>query len=574
MASATETADNPAISRSKLRLATILLGISMGSTGASGLVNEYILATVATYILGNSIQQFSVIIALMLLMMGVAGWVQKFSSNRRMIEKFLGVETTIALLGGFAPIAIYAAFASMTDHFQLVLYAFVMAIGFLIGFEIPLVLRINKAYSERLRANLAVILSMDYIGSFIGAFIWSFFLLRTFPITEISFLVSGLNFLVAAITFLYFLRHHLVALKAIPIVAIALTISGLSYGYTHNRDWNAQLEQKFYDDPVIFSKTTPYQHLVMTHNSRLNEYRLYINGNTQFSSLDEAIYHEHLVHPVMSLVPEHQRVLILGGGDGLALREVLKYPDVRSVTLVDLDSDMVEIAATHPIFTKLNNNAFADARVHRYITRAIASDGVRPIFMETGQVNAKRQEITEKVATVQVVTVDADKFIREIDDYYNVIMVDLPDPASIELAKLYSKEFYLKLKGRLSENGMIVTQATSPYHAKESFLNIRRTMEATGLTTLPYHDNVPSFGDWGWILAWSSNRPLEDVKATLEHIDSFPVTTQYLTPELTRASLAFGKGMLTPAPQHEDKINTLMHPVLLHLYLEESWKVY
>ena len=175
------------------------------------------------------------------------------------------------------------------------------------------------------------------------------------------------------------------------------------------------------------------------------------------------------------------------------------------------------------------------------------------------------------MATVDVINLDADKFIGEIPGYYNVIIVDFPDPGSIELVKLYSKEFYLKLKKRLAENGMVVLQATSPYHAKASYLCIQRTMEAAGLITLPYHDNVPSFGDWGWLMGWTA-QPVEAMRERVSSI-RFDVATRYLTQEVFQASLIFGKGALIPKPENESTVNTLMFPVLLHYYLKESWLI-
>jgi len=176
---------------------------------------------------------------------------------------------------------------------------------------------------------------------------------------------------------------------------------------------------------------------------------------------------------------------------------------------------------------------------------------------------------TQQVATVNVINVDADKFLAGTAEYYNTIIVDFPDPRSIELAKLYSKEFYLKVKNRLSETGMIVVQSASPYHAKEAFLCIMRTMQAAGLKTIPYHDNVPSFGDWGWILAWKNEGSTEDILGKINRINSFQVNTDYLTPDLFRSGLQFGKKRLES--KYEGKINTLMDPLLLRLYLDEGW---
>ena len=191
--------------------------------------------------------------------------------------------------------------------------------------------------------------------------------------------------------------------------------------------------------------------------------------------------------------------------------------------------------------------------------------GIRPV-----EEDKQGHEITEEVAAVKVMNIDADKFVGETDEKWNVIFVDMPDPSSIDLTKLYSKEFYLKLNRILAENGVIVIQSTSPYHAKEAYLNIKRTVEAARFNTVPYHDNVPSFGDWGWILAWKNNRgSVSTMKNRIESIDSFEVETKYLTPEVFKKALVFGKGMLD---SKFDDISTLMEPTILERYLK-SWDV-
>lgn len=554
------------------RWPSILLAASMFFTGAAGLVAEYILGTVATYVLGNSIEQMSITIAGAMLFMGIGGWAQQHISNQRLIEKFVALEMLLALLIGFAPIAIYAAFGFMEDHFNLVLYSFIAAIGFLIGLEIPLATRINEQYDAQLKKNLGNMLSMDYVGSFVGALVWVYVLLQRFPLTEISFLVASSNFTIAVITFLYFWRQGKVASPRLLVLMIAATLATLTYGYTANRDWSTRLEQRMYEDPIVFAETTKYQHLVMTHTRSLDEHRLYINGNLQFSSVDEAIYHEQLVHPAMTLVPNHARVLILGGGDGLALREVLKYPDVQEVTLVDLDPDMVRLAAEHPVMQKLNANAFNDARVARDMPDWVSSHGLRTLRAEAEHDphHARQTKAGQRVTHVGVINIDADRFLEGVGQHWNVVIVDFPDPSSIELVKLYSVEFFQKLRRVVGEDGMIVIQSTSPYHAKESYLCIRRTMEAAGLTTLPYHDNVPSFGDWGWILAWQSCQTIDDMREQIADIQAFDVPTVYLTPDVLQKSSVFGKGWLTS--KYTD-INTLMQPVLLQRYTKEAWLV-
>ena len=553
----------------RAHLPTILLASCMFFTGAAGLVVEYILSTVSTYILGNSIEQFVIIIALMLLMMGVAGSAQNLIGDRGLVEKFILVEILLAWLGGFAPIAIYAAFGALVHHFQVIQYFFVISIGLLIGFEIPLVLRINERYQKRLGANIASIYTLDYVGAFVGAVAFNFLLLKLFPLTEISFIVAGLNFFVATLAFWYFWRQDLISHRWVMGGAIVVTVFALGYGYLNNRGWNQSIEQRLYNAPIVLAKTTSYQRLVLTYSDRRGEYRFFINGNLQFSSRDESIYHEQLVHPAMALVPDHRRVLILGGGDGLALREVLKYPDVEEVTLVELDPEMIELFSTNSTLRELNNDAFADARVRAWSSPGVqASEERTVLYQESGETDQAGRGVSEPIGSVEVYTVDADRFIADVGEAWNVIFIDLPDPSSVELAKLYSKEFYLKLHPILAETGVVALQATSPYHATETYLGIQRTMEAAGFRTLPYHDNVPSFGDWGWLLGWKNETSEETVRARIERLSQFQVETDYLTPEVFRRALVFGKNWLE---SRHDGISTLMDPKVLYYYLDESW---
>ena len=557
------------------RVATVLLGCSMFLTGASGFIFECILSTVATFVLGNSIEQFSVTISLMMLMMGLAGYLQRHISDKGLIEKFLAVEIGLAILGGFAPIAVYAAYASMDAHFVLVQYFFVLSIGFLIGLEIPLVLRLNRSYVPRLKSNIASIFSTDYLGAFVGAVVWVYILLKYFPLPEISFFVAGINFFVALVTYGYFLLHNVTNRNSIPIVAIALTAIGLIYGYSQNRDWNRLLEQRFYDEPIVYSRTTDYQHIVLTAKIDPVDYRLYINGNLQFSSLDEHIYHEMLVHPAMELASSRDRVLILGGGDGLALREVLKYPESKEIILVDIDPGMIDFAMNNDVMNELNSGSLQDARVTVESALGVPVHSERrPIYEYAAGIGLATEETVEEAALVHVYTVDADRIVERLGGFYDVIVVDFPDPNSVELVKLYSREFYFKLNRVLAPGGIIAVQSTSPYHAKESFLCILRTIRSAGLEAIPYHDNVPSFGDWGWILASRLEQTGESVLDQIHGIKGFAVEESgaalaYLTPQRFSGSLSFGKNDLIT---DHDEINTLMAPVLLRFYLSESWK--
>ncbi|MCK5018811.1 MAG: hypothetical protein KAS32_17240, partial [Candidatus Peribacteraceae bacterium] len=441
--------------------------------------------------------------------------------------------------------------------------------GFLIGFEIPLVLRINKKFSDTLGTNLASIYAADYIGAFVGAMVWTYYLLRKFPLTHISFILAGINFFVACITILYFQYKKMDNMQrnVIPALLMLIVLPLLFIGLGSNQQWSLIIEQKLYDDKIVYNETTKYQHLVMTHNSRVDEYRFFINGNLQWSSSDEAIYHELLVHPVMNMVPDHERVLILGGGDGMALREVQKYPDVKEILLVDLDPEMTKISAKNEIISRLNGGAFDSARVKTLVSGAVTSEGQRPVFVNTGKYDDKNNPIVEIVADIGIINIDADKFVDEVKGKWSVVIIDLPDPNSIELAKMYSKEFFMKLRRVISETGMIVIQSTSPYHAKEAYLCIMRTMQAAGLEVTPYHHNVPSFGDWGWVLAQKPANNI-DMNARLKSIGNLNVDTRYITPDVFEQSLIFGKGLLE---SKRTSVSTLMEPVILELYMHHSW---
>jgi len=294
--------------------------------------------------------------------------------------------------------------------------------------------------------------------------------------------------------------------------------------------------------------------------------RLYINGNTQFSSLDEDRYHEILVHSAMEAAPSRKNILILGGGDGLALRELNKYQNVESITLVDLDPEMVKIASTNPYLTKLNKNAFNNAKV---VTQALQSDG-SVVQQGVYLVEEASTDLSgEWVASVEIFNVDADMFLREPPAKpYDIVFIDLPDPSSIELSKLYSKQFYMSLKRHIAPGAYVSIQSTSPYHAKEAFLSIGATMEAAGFNTLPFRLNIPSFGDWGYYLAWTNDEKPEQLKSRLSSVREFDVELAFLTPELLASSFAFGKGEL----EIDDVcVNTIMEPCLLDRYVDKSW---
>lgn len=275
-----------------------------------------------------------------------------------------------------------------------------------------------------------------------------------------------------------------------------------------------------------------------------------------------------MVHPVMNIVPIKERVLILGGGDGCVLREVLKYNEVKEVLLVDLDPAMTTLAKTHPVLKKINQNAFKDARLVTLTEKGITPGINKRLFLETHKKKQPMQQPeTQKIADVKVMNVDADKFISDVPGFWDVIIIDMPDPSTPELTKLYAKEFYKKVKQHLSQHGLMVVQATSPYLAKESFLCIGRTIESANFSILPFHENVPSFGDWGWYLAWHPNIKKEKIMKRIKGLN-FDIPTRFITPQVFKSELIFGKDALKTTNK---QINTILYPALLSIYNHESW---
>ena len=536
----------------------ILLSLSILFTGATGLVNEYILSTISTYILGNSIEQFSVTIAIMMLFMGIGGFMQQYISDKHLIQKFIIIEILLAVISSYAPVASYGVFAYFTNHFNIFLYFFIASIGFLVGFEIPFVTRINEKYTKNLKSNIAFIISADYVGAFIGAIIWVVYLLPNLHIFKIAFLLSGLNFFVAVITFLYFKEHISKSISYVYYAVFTLVFALLVHGYINSTNYDKLLEQKLYEDKVVFATTTKYQHITITKNKQLEDYRLYLNGNLQFSSLDEKRYHEFLVHPAMSLAKQTNNILILGGGDGLALREVQKY-NPKNITLIDLDNQMINIAKTNPILKALNNNSFANANIS-IINQDFKTVRKKDIF----QID-KTKTSSNYVGTVNVYNIDAMNYLSKIkDNKFDVVIIDFPDPNSVELAKLYSKEFYLNLKNVITNETIISIQSSSSYFAKEVYLAIGRTIQSAKYNTISYHHNIPSFGEWGFYL-FSLNKGLNSKNINIK------INTNYITNELFKSSLIFGKNDLITKQKY---INTLMNPRLYYEYKKNSWLNY
>ncbi|MCK5916711.1 MAG: spermidine synthase, partial [Deltaproteobacteria bacterium] len=340
--------------------ASFILYLTTFIMGGCGLAYEYTLSRVAADLLGNSARQWALVIGAMMFCMGIGADLQKRLDDKLLIDKFIAAEILLGILGGLGPLALLFTYGLAPEYYIIVQYTFICSIGLLLGFELPLIARLNSAYTQQLKVNLGKVLKMDYIGALAGALLWVFLLPRFFTLIESAFVLGLLNLSAAAILLIYFRSQVTLKLRLwIFFLAALLFLGGAFY---NARTWTACAEQYLYRDRIIFSRTTRYQHIVLTQ-SRSNEISCYINGSLQFNSADEYIYHENLVHPAFTLVANPQRVLILGGGDGLAAREILKYKSLREIVLCDLDPEMTGLAQTNPILTELNHHSLRSSKI-------------------------------------------------------------------------------------------------------------------------------------------------------------------------------------------------------------------
>lgn len=503
-----------------------LLKACLFATGCAGIVAEFTLSTLASYLMGNTTLQWALVMSLMLFAMGLGSRWSRLLTDR-LLDRFIAVEFYLSALCATCAVAAYFASALVFSAGAFV-YGYAFAIGALIGMEIPLVARMNEAY-EDLRTNIASVMEKDYFGALIGGLLFAFFLLPKLGLTYTPLALGAINFVVASVllwryrTLLARPKRMLAAFWVLGFGLVALSFAIrpiVIYG-----------EQSRYRDRVVYQNQTAYQRIVMTEWK--GHHWLYLNGSVQFSTYDEERYHEPLVHPAMQLAGSRAHVLILGGGDGLAVREVVKYADVETVTLVDLDAAMIDIARTHPAILEANEGALGDPRV-------------------------------------QVEIGDAGKFLEASNVLYDVIIVDLPDPKGPDLARLYSREFYRLCKRHLSAVGVVVTQASSPLHARRAFLCIDRTMSDAGFSTLAYHTYIPTMGDWGWVLGMKAEQINGDVlERKMLALKFLTPAVEFLNADAMAGMLHFWKGMFDGADTVA--VSTEVEPTVDRYYRESDW---
>lgn len=502
--------------------ARVLL-VSVFVVATCGLLYELIVGTLSSYLLGNSALHFSLTIGGFMSAMGLGSYLSRWVRGD-VLSWFIGVELAVGAAGGAAAAVLYAAY-TYTDAYHVAMGAVVLTIGTLVGLEIPLVTRLlgagDRPAGAVLKDTVANVLAFDYLGALAASVAFPLLLLPTLGVVRTSFVTGAVNVAVVVVCLRAFRRElgtHAHRRIALWTAAVALPLAAGAAG----AGWlAARFETRLYADPVVYAEQSTYQRIVLTRAG--GDLRLFLDGQLQFASADEHRYHESLVHPAMALTASRADVLVLGGGDGLAVREILKWPGVETVTVVDLDPAMTRLAREHPALRRLNAGAFTDARV-------------------------------------RVVNDDAARFVARTPGRFGVIVVDLPDPNHESLAKLYSRPFYGALRARLAVGGTVAVQATSPTFAREAFWCIVATMRAAGLHPEPYHTYVPSFGDWGF--AVGSTHAVRPERFAL----SDAVRPRVLTPPLFAAARLFD-GDTGPLPV---QVSTLDDPAVLRYY-QRGW---
>ncbi|WP_294251438.1 polyamine aminopropyltransferase [uncultured Chryseobacterium sp.] len=435
----------------------LLLMFSVFVIATCGLIYELVAGALASYLLGDSVKQFSFIIGVYLFSMGVGSYFAKFIKGN-LIDKFIEIEILVGIIGGISSVVLFILFNTMA-HFEAVLYLFVFFTGCLVGVEIPLLMNILKDRVQ-FKDLVSNVFAFDYIGALLASILFPLVLIPNLGIVKTP-LFFGLINISIAIFLCFYLKKELSKPFSLKIQSAGAFIL-LIVLFVFSDKILSFSEEKLYGENVVYTKSSPYQRIVLTRNSC--EFRLYLNNNLQFSSVDEYRYHEALVHPAMSMARNIGHILILGGGDGFAVREVLKYKDVKDITLVDLDGEMTGFFKDNETMRQLNQSSLSSSKL-------------------------------------KIINKDAYIWVKESKKKYDVIIIDFPDPSNYSLGKLYSLQFYRELERLATSDTKIVVQTTSPYFAPKSFWCIEKTIHQVFPFTSAYHTYVPSFGEWGFSLA-------------------------------------------------------------------------
>ncbi|MGD7044325.1 polyamine aminopropyltransferase [Jeotgalibacillus proteolyticus] len=502
-----------------------------GIVSICGIIFEVLFGAAGSYILGDGVKQYTLTISLFLTGMGIGASISE-RVTKNLITSFIWIEYAIGLIGGFSTFLFFGVTAFLPGGTDAIfLYSITLIIGGLTGLELPILIRKANEIGVTLSKSTARVLFSDYAGGLIGGLLFAFYLRPEFGLVKTAFMVALINVGVALWVLYYFkkeiarFRLHLISGASIFLILLSGVFWGDEVAFT--------FEQKLYRDPIIYHDQTDYQQIILTKEQ--GDVRLFLDGQLQMSSTDEYRYHETLVHPAVASVKDPEDVLVLGGGDGLVLRELWKYDDIQHVDLVDLDPAVVELANTNYDLLELNGDSFSDPRVN-------------------------------------VQHADAFSYLEEADGFWDVIIVDLPDPNNESLNKLYTLQFYQLIRNHLNPGGAVMIQSTSPTFATDVYWTIDYTVQQAGLHTENLHVDIPSFGDWGFVMA--KREEIADVVDTIE----LKAETRFLDDEVLQGLTVFGKDIDREIENQDGESfdyqpNTLIEPILLQMY-ERAWQTY
>ncbi len=496
-----------------------LLYLNVLIIATCGLIYELLAGTLASYLLGDSVTQFSLVIGIYLSALGVGAWLSSFVQEK-LARCFIEIELAVALVGGTSAPLLFLAFGYIA-WFQPLLYGMVCGIGILVGLELPLLMRILREHVE-FSDLVSRVLTFDYIGALLGALMFPVLFVPYLGLVRTSLVFGILNALVG-LWGTYLLRPLLSArglggLRGRAILVVGLLIIGIIKA----ESITSVAEENQLAGSVIYAESSAYQRIVITEDN--TGFQLFLNGHLQFNSADEYRYHEALVHPVMGSCSNPERILVLGGGDGLAVREILKYSTVTSVTLVDLDSSMTSLADHFPPLLKLTDGALRDSRV-------------------------------------TVVNQDAFLWVDEPHGQFDAVVIDFPDPGTYSVGKLYTSYFFTRLQKQMASGAVVAIQCSSPLVSPKSYWCVVNTLEQSGFHVRPFHAAVPTFGVWGFALA------------TLEELPSRP----QLAPNVSQQLRFLNQRVLDDLfilPRDinrvETEVNRLNNQVLVRYY-DDDW---
>ncbi len=438
-----------------------LLLAAVAACAACGIIYELALLTLSASLNGGGIVATSLIVAGYIAALGAGALAVKPLLAHAAIA-FIAVEALLGIIGGLSAAALYVVFA-FVDGSTWVLAVSTALIGGLVGAEVPLLMTLlqqgRASGATDTGRTLANLNAADYLGALLGGLVWPFFLLPQLGMIRGAAATGIINLAAAAVVSIFLLRH-VVSVRQLmtALCALAAALGLLATLLVRSADIETTSRQRLYADPIIAYRHTPYQEIVVTR--RGNDMRLYLDGGLQFSTRDEYRYTESLVYPALG--SGARSVLVLGGGDGLAARELLRQPGVGRIVQVELDPAVIELART--TMREANGGSLDSPRVN-------------------------------------VVIDDAMTWLRGRSDLFDAVIVDLPDADTPVLGRLYSTEFYALAGHALAPDGLMVVQAGSPFSTPTAFWRTVSTIRAAGFAVTPYHVHVPTFGDWGFALA-------------------------------------------------------------------------